>query len=210
MSGRTKEYNLTQGHQVRVGCSVIPIVENRGLVMIQFDGGHPTTPYELTTPAGLWQDDMPHRAALREFSEELIVINTREGVVGLWELEGEVLQQDWVERYAKAKGLRVDYKLTIPVFLKTEVRAGQAACIPITFHFGEEYQIKGVVAFEPVTGSVEIGIPLLTELPVGIDLVDGEALPDGTFLDRPVIYYCFSPIAKAAAMLCGPHPSRAE
>ncbi len=155
---------LAQGGLLRAGVCAI-LKTPKGVVVGRFKD-HPTAGNSWTPPAGLWGDKTPLEAGLAELGQEVIV--SREGAVGFWCFRGEIVEQEWVRRYAADHNMNVDDQLIIDIELLENERT-------IQLWVGEEFEGNIVLANDMATGGLEFMFTL--------KLVDENSLNDITLLD---------------------------
>jgi len=191
------KYNvdLSAGGQIRLGVSAALMLKHGDKfapVLSQFDATHPTRPLQLTPPAGILESRNILQDVYGELGQEIIITCPSQDTVGFWakdEAEDQdLIEEAWVEEYAKAHNLQVDYDLIIPVH---RVISAPFTDSLIDFMFGEpgnwEQLIAGWPAYEFDTGSIEIMVPMIAELPESVVLEDGEILPNGRYRGSKVI-----------------------
>jgi hypothetical protein len=178
---------ITGGGLVRVGVSTILLEKmengNKRVILSRFDDGHPTMPGKLSPPAGVWQSGRLKEAALAELGEEVILV--RDGMVFYWEYksqQNEILSKDCVNNYAK------DHKLNLNTQETFRIRDNLKVPGMVSIYLDGKYQGEAFLAIEPENGGLEIMFVFMAEKN-NFWLLDGERLPNGTYLDREVNWY---------------------
>jgi len=173
--------DLTNGMQMRIGCVAGLRIKDYGSVFIRFSETHPTRARMLTTPSGLPETTNFRSQTLDELGEETILVNEETNEVGFMEVDGKILSEQHVRRFAANNGFTVNKALIMKIVpFKGDYPK------KTTFVFGDEI-IEGLVAWEADTGAAEVTALYYAELPPQTKLVDGEFIEtdeNGNGFDR--------------------------
>jgi len=173
------------GKQLRLGVSMLPIVNWRGMRVPyfgRFGWGHPLMPQRLTSfAAALHSRDIISNIH-EELQEAILIRRIMDGKklvgqkVGTWTIDEQPVEEPWVQDYARDHGMEYDPTFHVEI-LPINDWPGL-----VQFHFGN-LTIKALLAIEKF--SIEMIVLGLADLGDNDFIADGEKLPDGTWRETP-------------------------
>ena len=188
MAGRQGEW-IQDRKRLRAGVSAVvltPVENGIGVILNRFDSGHPTAAGQLSTPAGIWEGNEDLKtAAMRELGEEVILKDGN--CLGYWSFDFGLLSPEWVGEYSQAHKLK-----TINFYVPISPYEMEGL---VEIVLDGHPQGKALLAYEPITGGIEILFVFETTVCVNGMIVDGERFKE-EWLHREVGVFTLDQLIK--------------